>query len=75
MRQSPLLPQPPSDEVDKAERKVGAILEDLEKTTHSEVKEIHLEDVVDTDPASGQPAVHQAVEITVQPRARRKWLS
>ena len=61
--------------VDEAERKVSAILADLEETTHSEVKDIALEDVVETDAASGQPAVHQSVDITVQPRAQRKWLT
>ena len=47
--------------VEEAERKVSAVLEELE-------------DVVDTDPASGRPAVHQAVDITVAPRAQRRWL-
>ena len=31
-------------------------------------------DVVETDATSGHPAVHQSVEITVQPRAQRRWL-
>jgi hypothetical protein len=68
------IPPLPQSEVDEAERKVSAILEDLEETTDSDVKDIDLEDVVETDTASGKPAVHQAVDITVQPRARRKWL-
>ncbi len=68
------IPPLPKTEVQEAERKVSAILADLEETTNSEVKDIDLEAVVDTDPASGRPAVHQAVEITVQPRERRKWL-
>ena len=71
MRTSPL----PQSKVAEAERKVSAILADLEESTHSEVKDIALEDVVDTDAASGQPAVHQSVDITVQPRAQRKWLT
>ncbi|KRD27339.1 MULTISPECIES: hypothetical protein [Acidovorax] len=71
MRISPL----PQSEVDEAERKVSAILADLEEATHSEVKDIDLEDVVETDTASGQPAVHQSVDITIQPRAQRKWLT
>lgn len=68
------IPPLPKSEIEEAERKVSAILADLEEATDSEVKDIDLEDVVDTDPASGRPAVHQAVDITVQPRARRKWL-
>jgi hypothetical protein len=71
MRTSPL----PQSKVAEAERKVSAILADLEETTHSEVKDIALEDVVETDAASGQPVVHQSVDITVQPRAQRKWLT
>lgn len=64
----------PTPQIEEAERKVSAILEELENATDVDVKDIDLEAVVDTDPASGRPAVHQAVEITVQPRARRKWL-
>jgi hypothetical protein len=64
----------PKKEVDEAERKVSAVLEELEESTDAEVKKINLEDVVDTDPRSGKPAVHQTVDITVEPRARRKWL-
>jgi hypothetical protein len=71
MRISPL----PQSKVAEAERKVSAILADLEAVTHSEVKDITLEDVVDTDSASGQPVVHQSVDITVQPLAQRKWLT
>lgn len=68
------IPAVPPSKVEEAERKVSAILEDLEDTTDSEVQKIALEDVVDTDPASGRPAVQQAVDITVQPRKQRKWL-
>ena len=64
----------PKSEIDEAERKVGAILDELEDDTNSEVKDINLEDVVENDRDSGQPAVHQAVEITVVPRAQRKWI-
>jgi hypothetical protein len=64
----------PKKEVDEAERKVSAVLEELEESTDAEVKKINLEDVVDTDPRSGRPAVPQTVDITVEPRARRKWL-
>ena len=68
-------PQPPSQQaVEEAERKVSAVLQDLEESTDSEVKNIGLEDVVETDRASGRPAVHQTVDITVEPRARRRWL-
>ncbi|MFN4117415.1 hypothetical protein [Acidovorax sp.] len=67
---------PPVSEaaVQQAERKVNAVLEELEESTDSDVKDIDLEDVVDTDPASGQPTVRQAVDITVQPRPKRSWL-
>lgn len=61
------LPHPATPPVDE--------VADLEAATHSEVKDIALEDVVETDAASGQPAVHQSVDITVQPRAQRKWLT
>lgn len=70
MRITPL----PKAEVDKAERKVDNILEDLEEETNSEVKDIDLEDVVETDPATGQPDVHKTVDITVQPKPQRRWL-
>ncbi|RZJ14503.1 MAG: hypothetical protein EON50_05590 [Acidovorax sp.] len=68
------IPPLPKTEIEEAERKVSAILEDLEQDTDADVKDIDLEDVVETDPSNGQPAVHQAVDITVQPRAKRKWL-
>lgn len=68
------IPPLPTPQIEEAERKVSAILEELENATDVDVKDIDLEAVVDTDPASGRPAVHQAVEIIVQPRARRKWL-
>jgi len=68
------IPPLPQSKVDEAERKVGAILADLEEDTHSDVKDIDLEDVVDTDSASGHPAVHQSVDITVQPRSQRRWI-
>lgn len=61
-------------EVDKAERKIDNILEDLEEETNSEVQDIDLEDVVETDPATGKPGVHKTVDVTVQPRPQRKWL-
>ena len=70
MRITPL----PQSEIDEAERKVGAILDELEDDTHSDVKDIDLEDVIETDKDSGNPALHQSVEITVEPRAQRKWI-
>lgn len=65
---------PSQQKVEEAERKVSAVLEELEQSIDADVQKIGLEDVVETDTASGRPAVHQAVDITVQPRARRKWL-
>ena len=64
----------PQKKVEEAERKVSAVLEELEGSIEADVKKISLEDVVETDNASGRPAVHQAVDITVAPRPRRKWL-
>lgn len=70
-----LKPSPlPKAEVDKAERKIGAVLEDLEQTTSSEVKDVDLESVVDDDPKTGMPTVHDAIEIEVEPRPQRRWL-
>ena len=45
----------PQSEIDEAERKVGAILDELEDDTHSDVKDIDLEDVIETDKDSGNP--------------------
>ncbi|MFN3436375.1 MAG: hypothetical protein ACK41V_01650 [Acidovorax sp.] len=70
MRITPL----PQSEIDEAERKVGAILDELEDDIHSDVKDIDLEDVIETDKDSGKPTLHQSVEITVEPRAQRKWI-
>ena len=53
MRITPL----PQSEIDEAERKVGAILDELEDDTHSDVKDIDLEDVIETDKDSGKPAL------------------
>jgi hypothetical protein len=49
-------------------------VDELEDDTHSDVKDIDLEDVIETDKDSGKPALHQSVEITVEPRAQRKWI-
>lgn len=62
----------PADVID-AERKVSAVLEDLEDETDSEVKRIALEDVVATDPDTGRPAVQKSVDITTTPKPDRKW--
>ena len=69
-----LSPNVTDTQVQQAERKVSAVLEELEESTDSEVKDIALEDVIDTDPATGRPTLRQAVDITVQPRPRRSWL-
>ena len=60
--------------VAQAERKIGAVLEELENETSSDVKDIDLEQVVDDDPITGAPVVHDAVDIDVEPRIRRSWL-
>ncbi len=59
--------------VAQAERKVAAVLDDLEQTTGSEVRKLQLEDVVASDAVTGRPLVQKAVEITVQPKPARKW--
>jgi len=59
--------------VEKAEKEVGAVLEDLEDDTQSEVKNIALEDVVEIDKDTGRPSVQKAVDITVTPKTERKW--
>lgn len=64
---------PTHQEVEKAEKKVAGVLEDLEDDTQSEVKKIQLEDVVDTDKDTGKPSVQKAVDITVSPKVDRKW--
>ena len=57
----------------EAEKKVGAVLEDLEQDTGGEVKDIDLEQMVDTDPATGRPVIEKAVEIDLEHRQPRKW--
>lgn len=59
-------------EVDEAERKIAGVLGDLEEGTDHEVKDVELEDVVDTD-AQGRPALKKAVDITVEHRPKRSW--
>lgn len=60
-------------QVDAAEKRVGEVLEDLEADTQAEVSKITLEDVVDTNPRTGRPEVQKHVDITVEPKAERKW--
>lgn len=64
----------PKAKVDEAERRIGAVLDDLEQKTSSEVQDVDLENVVEDDPTTGRPTVHEAVDIDVQPRPKRKWL-
>lgn len=59
--------------VAKAEKAIGAVLEDLEDKTGGEVKDLALEDMVDIDPKTGQPAVQKAVEITLEQKAAKRW--
>ncbi|RYF08965.1 MAG: hypothetical protein EOO31_00035 [Comamonadaceae bacterium] len=59
--------------VEKAEKEVGGVLDDLEDSTQSEVKKIELEDVVEIDKDTGKPSVQKAVDITVTPKQERKW--
>lgn len=60
--------------MDEAEKKVGAVLESLEAQIGAEVEDIGLDDVVDTDPATGKPVVKKAVDIEVRQREQRGWL-
>ena len=61
-------------EINEAERRIGNVLAELETQTGSDVKDISLEELVETDPATGRPAVHKGVEITVTPRPERRWV-
>lgn len=63
-----------SEKIDQAKRKIGAVLEDLEQRTASEVTDVDLEQVVDDDPRTGLPTVQDAVDIDVQSKPQRKWL-
>jgi hypothetical protein len=66
---------PDGPEVDEAERKVGAVLEDLEDKSDVDVKDIDLEEVVDTD-AQDRPVIKKAVDIQAQERPKKKgWAS
>ncbi len=67
------MPQAKSAAVEEAEKKVAAVLDDLEQTTHSEVQKLQLEDVVASDAVTGKPLVQKAVDITVKEKPERKW--
>jgi hypothetical protein len=64
---------PDSPKVEQAEKQVGAVLEQLEADTGVEVKDIGLEDMVDTDAATGRPVVKKAVDIKVQQKPLKRW--
>ena len=59
--------------IEQAKKTIGAVLEDLEVKTGAEVKDLALEDMVDIDPQTGQPAVQKVVEITLEQKAERRW--
>lgn len=59
--------------VKEAERAIGGVLDQLEVQTGNEVVDISLEEVVDTDPASGEPVLEKAVEIRTRERPARRW--
>ncbi len=63
---------PDAAEVDAAERKIGAVLADLEQQTDGEVVRLKLDDIVDTD-AAGRPVFKKAVDIELRRRVRRRW--
>ncbi len=66
--------QAPEDaEVDAAERRVGGLLQDLEKDTGGEVKDVDVEEVVDTD-KQGRPVLKKKVDIDMVPRKERHWM-
>ncbi|MDB5893352.1 MAG: hypothetical protein JWQ88_883 [Rhodoferax sp.] len=65
--------RPETPEVAKAEKEVGRVLEKLEEETGGDVKGIGLEDMVDTDAATGRPVVKKAVDIKVQPKPLKRW--
>jgi hypothetical protein len=71
MMQKPMKPDSP--EVDKAEKEVGSVLEKLEAETGDDVKDIGLEDMVDTDPRTGAPVVKKAVDIKTVSKPVKRW--
>jgi len=62
-----------SPKVEQAEKEVGAVLEKLETQTGDDVKDIGLEDMVDTDPHTGAPVVKKAVDIKVVSKPTKRW--
>ncbi|WPB55233.1 hypothetical protein [Xylophilus sp. GOD-11R] len=62
-----------SPAVIEAQKAIGAVLEQLEAKTGGDVRDIALEDFVDTDPHTGSPILQKAVEITLQARPSRRW--
>lgn len=63
---------PDTPEVDRVEKKIGADLAELERVTGGEVRDIRLDDMVDTD-AAGRPVVEKAVDVDLQQRPARRW--
>lgn len=61
-----------SPEVDAAERKIGGVLADLEADTGGEVRDVVLDQVVDTD-ANGRPVLKKKVDVKFQPKRDRHW--
>ena len=57
----------------EAQKAIGAVLENLENKTGTEVRDIGLEDMVDIDPRTGSPVVQKAVEIKLQPKPTKRW--
>ena len=62
------------NDVTEAAKKIGVVLENLEASTGSEVKDIALEDMVDTDPQTGKPVIKRAIDITLSDRPKKTWL-
>lgn len=60
-------------QVKEAEKKVGAVLENLEKETGDDVKDIGLEDMVDTDAQTGRPVVKKSVDIKTTQKPQKRW--
>lgn len=59
-------------EVEAAERKIGAVLSELEEETGAQVTGIDLSDVVEAD-AHGRAVVKKAVDIRVNQRRSKGW--
>lgn len=70
--QAPRVAATDRPEVDAAERKVAAVLEELEQATSGEVRKIGLDDLVDTD-EQGRPVLRKAVDIELAHKPRRRW--